>query len=141
VELARMNSWLASILWPNQDEKNSVLKARLEEEDTESLKGPPQLTTEMQIFRVKGILSVQHQSVETEDEEFVDESGVDVRRYIVQAVNDLWDIHPASEDLRWDRSTISDTIASERSCKVVVIGKNLNEDLLKDRFQSCLATV
>jgi len=140
VELARMNSWLASILWPNQDEKNSVLKARLEQEYTDTNHQSSQMTNEMEIFRVKGILSVQHQDVEAEDEEFVDENGIDVRRYIVQAVNDLWEIHPASEDLRWDRSTISDTIPSERSCKVVIIGKKLNEAVLKEGFESCLVS-
>jgi hypothetical protein len=32
VDLSRINKWLASILWPNQDKQDNVLRAQLEKE-------------------------------------------------------------------------------------------------------------
>ncbi|EED88759.1 predicted protein, partial [Thalassiosira pseudonana CCMP1335] len=86
VDLQKVNSWLASVLWPDQDEKDKVLRAH----------------------------------------------GLDQRRYIAQAVNDLWDIVPASDNLHWNQN---DT----RCCKIVVIGKWLDEVKLKQQFESCFA--
>jgi G3E family GTPase len=201
VDLVKMNTWLAEILWPNQDAPNKVLKALLEEQEKELLtQDPPnsplekhvvspeslqlhhqpqhQLSSQAKpppkgqtIFRIKGILSVQHAADSTGclDEEEIQQyltpvvvqstttttttttttasSNVgnntvthflDARRYIVQAVHDLWDIHPASNDLRWDRHDIvTAKDNSERCCKVVVIGRELNEADLKAGFLSC----
>ena len=58
------------------------------------------------------------------------ENGLDKRRFIVQAVNDLWDVLPASENLCWDAN---DT----RWCKIVVIGKWLDNDQLQKGFNEC----
>jgi hypothetical protein len=59
------------------------------------------------------------------------EDGLDQRRYIAQAVNDLWDIIPASDNLHWNEN---DT----RCCKIV-IGKWLDEIKLRQEFDSCFA--
>ena len=136
VDLSRMNKWLATILWPNQDEQDKVLRARLEQD------GIPVMTSsssEMQIFRIKGILSVGHVDVSDVDiEPYVDEQGLDSRRYIVQAVHDLWEIHPASDDLQWDRPLDGqDTLLPVRTCKLVLIGRFLHEDDLRTGFNSC----
>ncbi len=52
----------------------------------------------------------------------------------MQAVHDLWDVLPASADLCWD-----DDAAREgtRCCKVIVIGKWLDEALLQVGFGDC----
>jgi G3E family GTPase len=132
VDLQKINSWLASILWPNQDEKDKVLRARLESTETPTHKRKAESTT-MQLFRVKGILSVKHSNLEEEDRPFVHDitSAVDARRFIVQAVYDLWEIHPASEDLSWGTG-------EERSCKLVIIGRHLQQDELNRGFQACI---
>jgi G3E family GTPase len=131
VDLQKINSWLASILWPNQDEKDKVLRARLESKEVPTHKRKAETTT-MQLFRVKGILSVKHSNLEEEDQPFVDgSSAVDTRRFIVQAVYDLWEINPASEDLSWDAG-------EERSCKLVIIGRHLQHEELHRGFQACM---
>jgi len=196
VHLQKINSWLASLLWPNQDEKDSILRAKLEREeepdnekkeddDNRQSNGngnndnnnnnknknaaendaiPSTTTTfaqhqkknsnqqqQQQIFRIKGILSVRHSTtatttttaattttkdsilLEEEEKEFVNDDGVDERRYIVQAVYDLWDVHPGSGDcqeLRWAEG-------EERCCKLVVIGRYLQESDLRTAFRSC----
>ncbi|KAL3794478.1 hypothetical protein HJC23_013951 [Cyclotella cryptica] len=152
VDLHRLNSWLASILWPNQDEMESVLRARLErqqqlEENTE-VHVRKEVTsnaqgsgTQQYIYRIKGILSVVHSSISeasTWEEKEADyiicpETRLDRRRYIVQAVNDLWDVTPASDQLCWKDG---DT----RCCKVVVIGKWLDEETLAREFEECFCT-
>ena len=88
---------------------------------------------QQQIFRIKGIVSI----VSSEDYELeaVDEkaiaSGLDPRRFIVQAVHDLWDIQPVTSlDLFWESE-------ESRSGKIVVIGKFLDEKRLRDGFQKC----
>lgn len=130
VDLQKMNEWLASVLWPNQDEKDKVLRARLESNDPSAHKRKEDSTT-MQLFRVKGILSVKHSNLEDEDRAFVDDGAIDSRRFIVQAVYDLWEIHPASEALNW-------TASDQRSGKLVIIGRNLQNEELQRGFQSCI---
>ena len=93
--------------------------------------------SDMHLFRIKGILSVRHADVQDEDEQYVDDNGLDARRYIVQAVHDLWEIHPASDDLGWDRSLTSDGTLPERTCKLVFIGRYLREDDLREGFREC----
>lgn len=123
VDLSLVNKWLASILWPNQDEDDAILRARLEEDFV-----PEQETyNEMKLFRIKGILSCHAQD---EDSQYVDDSGLDTRRFIVQAVHDLWEIHPASDDLQWDPG-------EARTCKLVLIGRFLRQDDLRAGFKSC----
>lgn len=133
VELSRMNKWLASILWPNQDEQDKVLRSRLERERMPETSS----SSEMQVFRIKGILSVGHTDVDADDESYLDKEGLDSRRYIVQAVHDLWEIHPASDDLQWDRPLDGQDTLPVRTCKLVLIGRFLQEDDLRTGFSSC----
>ena len=86
----------------------------------------------MLIFRVKGIISSFHQDFEDlddGDEEHLDSDGLDRRKYIVQAVNDLWDIKPTSSQY-WD-------LEEKRICKLVLIGRNLNSNGLSAGFKEC----
>jgi len=145
VNLKRTHAWLASILWPNQDEDEGVVRSRLEQSLESNITSDGTVTTRvkngktMQIFRIKGILSIQHPTengvvmVENEMLEeqttLMDGSGRDPRRYIVQAVNDLWEIHAASDSLRWEDE--------ERCCKLVVIGRYLDREALTQGFQDC----
>lgn len=148
VDLHKMNLWLASILWPNQDETDKVLRARLEE----SLRAVPEITVrepakpiKSVIYRVKGVVSVQHSinsagKVVHASNDFVDDGlssgyvseldGADCRRYIVQAVHDLWEVVPAGNNLFWDTN-------ETRCCKIIIIGKFLDEEELKEGFMEC----
>lgn len=137
VDLSLVNKWLASILWPNQDEQDKVLRARLEQDDggvSDDKKPSPASDGEMQLFRIKGILSVCHGDDDVQDEDEApyinDSNGLDSRRFIVQAVHDLWEIHPASDDLQWDAG-------EDRTSKLVLIGRFLREDELRAGFQAC----
>jgi G3E family GTPase len=154
VDLQKVNSWLASVLWPDQDEKDKVLRARLENDiahgssnNSQNDKSYSTRREKQQVYRIKGILSVchpldSHGKVTPGSNDWVDdglssgavrlEDGLDQRRYIAQAVNDLWDIVPASDNLHWNQN---DT----RCCKIVVIGKWLDEVKLKQQFESCFA--
>lgn len=60
-------------------------------------------------------------------------NNLDQRRYIVQAVNDLWDVTPASDGLCWNDG-------ETRCCKIVVIGKWLDDDLLRKEFEACFCS-
>ena len=153
VDLQKVNSWLASVLWPDQDEKDKVLRARLENDiahgssnNSQNDKSYSTRREKQQVYRIKGILSVchpldSHGKVTPGSNDWVDdglssgavrlEDGLDQRRYIAQAVNDLWDIVPASDNLHWNEN---DT----RCCKIV-IGKWLDEIKLRQEFDSCFA--
>ena len=148
VDIHKLNKWLASVLWPNQDEMDKVLRARLEESlRTSPYENPVTKTTGKEdgsvIYRVKGICSIQH-LIDSEGDiipasnDFVDEAlntgfvkqdGLDRRRFIVQAVHDLWDVVP-SENLFWDSN-------ETRCCKIIVIGKRLDEQVLREGFLEC----
>jgi len=57
--------------------------------------------------------------------------SLDQRRFIIQAVHDLWDIQPVtSNNLNWGSD-------EERTGKIVVIGKFLQEDNLRAGFEAC----
>jgi G3E family GTPase len=128
---------MAEILWPHQDEPNQFLMAMLDDpsKKEELLK---KKTNIMQIFRIKGIVSVIHDSTQ----DLLDASGrnnstpshgtilLDQRRYIVQAVHDLWEVHPASDNLCFTRD-------EERTGKVVIIGKHLQAQRLEEGFRAC----
>jgi len=148
VDISKVNKWLASILWPNQDEKDQVLRAMLENSDMDGIsdgaktqsdhvKESTVKPTHQQIFRIKGILSVRHAPESDEmlnlssNNELIDADGVDRRRFIVQAVHDLWDIHPSSSiDLQWNS-------AEDRCSKLIVIGRYLQVSELQDGFEAC----
>mmetsp|Transcript_17003 Transcript_17003/g.27822 ORF Transcript_17003/g.27822 Transcript_17003/m.27822 type:complete len:500 (+) Transcript_17003:103-1602(+) len=150
IDLHKLNSWLASILWPDQDEKDKVLRARLEESLRKDPKNTPPKVNKSDgsiIYRAKGVVSVQHlidptgnvvrvPNNDIDDEErsssFINKSnGLDDRRYILQAVHDLWDTIP-SKNLFWDPN---DT----RCCKIIVIGKRLDEKALQEGFMKCFS--
>jgi G3E family GTPase len=125
VDLGKINKWMAALLWPNQDEKDQVLTAMLQNEDSNEhtlIK-----STQTSIYRIKGILSVTHDEMEPE---FYKLGTLDKRRYIVQAVHDLWEVYPASDDLLW-------TEEETRECKLVVIGRRLDKENLEAGFFSC----
>ena len=147
VNLGRVHTWLASLLWPDQDEDDAVLTARLkqlmqqEQEEGGVALGSTAGTTsnqgsnEMRIFRVKGILSVKNPPDDypdnaDADSKNVSSSGLDHRRYIVQGVNDLWEIHPGSDSLRY-------ADGEERICKLIFIGRCLDREKLLGGFKEC----
>jgi G3E family GTPase len=148
VDLSKLNQWLAQILWPNQDETDKVLTAMLKDDPISNAahKGNKEKEnkTTQQIFRIKGIVSV-HYSSEEDMEDDTDKAYVaatntnagagflDRRRYIVQAVHDLWEVHPASDDLQWEEDEL-------REGKLVLIGKYLQRDVLQQGFLSCFIT-
>jgi len=142
VSLKRMNTWLASILWPDQDKDDSVLTAELRELESIGQITTPELIErrkreetieKMLIFRVKGILSIYHpdlEDVDNDDREHIDDYGLDRRKFIVQAVNDLWEVNPARSSKHWNQD---DT----RICKLVLIGRNLDNSILSSGFRAC----
>lgn len=118
-----------------------------------------QSDTQQQIFRIKGILSVRASDdyfwEEGNDEDDVASVGgdtedgngnssnnntaatdpaapfLDPRRFIVQGVHDLWDIQPVTNtNLHWKSE-------EERTGKIVVIGKSLQEADLRAGFEAC----
>ncbi|KAL7546065.1 hypothetical protein ACHAWF_009404 [Thalassiosira exigua] len=157
VDLRKLNAWLATILWPDQDERDAVLRARLE--GTEDVDGGARREKDARgnspsegrkrgkvgkptIFRMKGILSVLH-GLDAEGrlvandwvddgraEGLIREYGLDRRRYVLQGVHDLWDVEPASQNLCWKE-------AEARCCKVIVIGRWLDEAGLEEGFRDC----
>jgi len=155
VNLHRVHTWLASLLWPDQDEDDAVLTARLqqlmkEEEEAENGGGgdgsaQPSYdkskqevdSGKMRIFRIKGILSVRHDSSSLDDidapADAIDANGLDRRRHIVQGVNDLWEIHPGSDALRYEDG-------EERVCKLIFIGRCLDRESLLKGFDACFAS-
>ena len=157
VDYSKINAWLATILWPNQDAPNRVLRALLEhpdeveqrqQHDDDEIRRHLSLSassssSQQDIFRSKGILSlVYHEDNNTVESLTNDEDvnsttttyrtsdGLDTRRYILQAVHDLWEIYPAKDDLQWQET-------EERVCKIVLIGRNLHEEELKQGFRNC----
>ena len=129
VDSSKMNAWLAEVLWPNQDADDKVLRAMLEKPN-EATHALPQ-DNKQRIYRIKGILSVLHDGVDdSDDERYKTPDKLDTRRHIVQAVHDLWDIHAASDGLQWGSD-------EERTCKLVVIGRHLQKDVLQQGFRAC----
>eukprot|EP00980_Cylindrotheca_fusiformis_P000473 scaffold119_cov131-Cylindrotheca_fusiformis.AAC.3 len=131
VNLGKLNKWLAEILWPNQDAEDKVLTAMLHDTSLRDKKLPED-DNKMALFRVKGIISVEgNPDGDADDIAHYDErTGLDSRRFIVQAVHDLWDVHAASDALKWSAS-------EERVCKMVLIGKNVREEVLEKGFEEC----
>ena len=147
VNVGRVHAWLASLLWPDQDEDDAVLTARLQQlmQQEQEEEGGVALgstagassnkgSNEMRIFRIKGILSVQHPPGDDPDNagadgKNVNNSGLDHRRYIVQGVNDLWEIHPGSDSLRY-------ADGEERICK---LGRCLDREKLLEGFRECFS--
>lgn len=142
VDLAKLNAWLAEILWPNQDETDQVLTAMLHNSTNDSnnqkLKGNGSV---QQLFRIKGIVSAFYDEnwddskLDNDDSKYrLGDTGLDRRRFILQAVHDLWEVYPASDDLMFEPE-------EDRMCKVVVIGKYLQETELRSGFQKCFHTI
>ena len=150
VNLRKLHAWLADILWPNQDQPDSVLRKLIEmpnekDEVASAHIHNDETRQQQQIYRMKGILSVRHEPPGFErvgseqgewyDDTYIDkETGMDSRRYIVQAVHDLWDIQPEKE--KHGEAALAD---DERAfCKLVVIGRYLDEAGLQCGLQSCM---
>jgi len=135
--LAKIKSWLATILWPDQDDSVYIPMMDSYKSTSANLR----VHRYMKIFRVKGLLSINLNPPENDcnrylldgdDRVFMDEEGLDRRRYIIQAVNDVWDIQPGSQDLCWES-------CSSRVCKLVIIGRFLDEDALRSSFLNCMS--
>lgn len=140
MDWGRLNRWLASTLWPNQDEKDKVLRAQLEKHlqegdtpKTDNNEKDEENLHRQQIYRMKGILSVRHDKETIEDEKWLSycdfETGIDKRQFIVQAVYDLWEVYPSSENYKE---------SADRDNKLVIIGRNLKRDELEKGFFACL---
>ena len=145
IDLKLMHTWLATILWPNQDKADAELRWVLEADSKESKRSSKNESKKtMRIFRMKGIMSVCHTNVgdlqsngavEQDEMQFIHpETGWDRRRYIVQAVHDLWEIHAGSQNLCWDSSSHKE----DYGCKLVLIGQWLDRASIEEGFQSCL---
>lgn len=138
VSLSKLNAWLAEILWPQQDESNKVLTALLHDSTKkEEFNEHQKKKQTMQIYRIKGVVSVVHDSNhfldDKEKERYTSPMGkewLDQRRYIVQAVHDLWEVHPGSDNLLFEPN-------ETRDGKIVVIGKYLPRERLDQGFRSC----
>ena len=126
--MEKIKIWLATICWPGgiQDEEEAILKEQLLQLEKQNVITTPQIQHELlqqkrssqEIFRIKGILSIQE----------------DNQKFIVQAVHDVWDVYASqSKALIWKLDEI-------RCCKIVLIGRNLNLQMLKEGFQSCCLT-
>ena len=146
VNLKRMHTWLATLLWPNQDRSDEELRWLIGDQNQiqeEKRKQYNSKSKTMTIFRMKGILSVCHTNLHElrqndmlEDDEWqhIDsESGLDKRRYILQAVHDLWEIHAGSTNLCWDGP-----YAKDRGCKLVLIGQWIDKKSIVNAFEKCL---
>jgi G3E family GTPase len=137
VILRMVKTWMARILWINQDKDDDDADDNTNNSDPlphykqrQQTKDEPQ----MNIMRVKGILSVQHENSGKDDINFCDDFNVlkeNRRKYVVQAVHDLWEILPC------ETLTFQDN--EERCCKVIVIGRFLDETYLQDTFSLCMA--
>ncbi len=136
LSLSKLNAWLAEILWPQQDESDKVLTSLLH--DPSKIEAFSENRKEvMQIYRIKGIVSVTHDASHVlEDHEKqtytvpVQDRWLDRRRYIVQAVHDLWEVHPGSDNLLFEQD-------EDRVGKIVIIGKYLPKEKLEHGFRSC----
>ena len=113
VDLDQVHRWLAQVLWPAQDERTTVIMEQIRANNVQQQQhtSAASSSTEQDIYRIKGVLLAR------EDVE---------RPHIVQAVHDVWDIDPAHS--RW---------TSEPCCKVIVIGRHLNEEELRRGFNRC----
>lgn len=134
LDLQKLNRWLASALWPNQDATNAKLQAMIQDDAKvaahQSLEDGAQ-----RVFRIKGVVSVrQYLASDTYDVKYVEDDDItDKRRFILQSVHDLWDLYPANDALQWQAD-------EQRTSKVIIIGKNLDEASLRQGFRECLVT-
>jgi G3E family GTPase len=140
LRLNMIHQWMAALLWPNQDERDQVLRALVESNDETLARQqhrPEDNDEQQQIYRIKGVVSIRHDLTLVDDDDafFCDADGVDRRQYIVQVVHDLWEIHP-STTLQWN-----DDGDKVRYSKLVVIGRNLNETELRTGFDECQSGV
>ena len=158
VHLSQVHAYLATLLWPNQDVAEHVLRARMEQKQQQPYPGeqPPSTATndetvqqqQQEIFRIKGILSVgmikdgtttidNGDNEGDDDDEIyltrVDQDGLiysDIRRYIVQGVYDLWDIQACRhDDLFW---TVRDD-KNHTTTTVIPVGERISQLILIGR--------
>jgi len=149
ISLKSFRSWLAHILWTDQDADNKVLDTKLKQalagHQSNSVDNIRVESNSMKIMRLKGILSVEYTVDDSKDmealhyedansdlPEIVSFTGLDKRKYTVQAVHDLWDVQPC-QTLVWSQET-------DRNCQLVIIGRFLDREMLKKGFQACFKT-
>lgn len=103
VDLTKFTQWLAAIIWAD-------LSGPPQEEEVKDKASQPLLA---QIFRMKGIISI----------------AGDDRKYILQAVNDLFECEPLEHEAegRWAAD-------EDRTTKIVVIGRYLDRLKLFEGF-------
>lgn len=77
--------------------------------------GTQSIDEPMTIMRIKGIIAF---------------PGQDNAKYIVQGVYDTWQVNAAQ--------TAQFSSNEEKACQLIVIGKHLNESILRQGFQTCL---
>ena len=154
VSLPKINTWLATICWPDQDKDDAILTAQLKQLEQSNQITSTKIQQEqhqqamkrMQIFRIKGILSIVKNEnnddididLDLDQQQHHDNDKKDVqlllepRRYIVQAVHDIWDVYPSqNQTLLWNDDT------EKRCCKMVIIGRCLDRKALTQGFHSC----
>ena len=112
VDLPTFNQWLGEIIWiepdDEEEENEEDKKMTSTDNDTNGSKPTPQ------IFRMKGIISVVN----------------DDKKYILQAVNDLFECEPLDDETEgmWGKE-------EERISRIVVIGRYLDSlRLYNDSF-------
>mmetsp|Transcript_4639 Transcript_4639/g.6870 ORF Transcript_4639/g.6870 Transcript_4639/m.6870 type:complete len:458 (-) Transcript_4639:1921-3294(-) len=138
VDMQLIKKWMAQILWTDQgsDESESSSKKA---EYAKLPHGRKSKELSIKIMRVKGILSVLSDCYANDDDNATMEVSqaatatmddrLDRRKHVVQAVHDLWEIQPC-ETLFFDEN-------EERHCKIIIIGRFLDEESLRDGFQKC----
>ena len=146
VDRKRMDQWLDSIVVGDSSRTTTASSSPLASHFSSMARSNPQhandgsfVIKEQSIFRIKGVLSLYHSVRESADYDpnFVNDDGLDQRRFIVQGVYDLWEIHPSSNSF-WTTPTNTETEDAEpRCCKLVVIGRFLNQAALKAGFEEC----
>lgn len=133
VSLVKIKTWLADLLWKYetaddiQNNDNEVasyppssslsllqsLISSLSQPSTTSLYPFTNINKEMEIFRMKGILSINGEN----------------EPYFLQGVQQLFDIQPSMS--RWD-------VGKKKTTRIVVIGRFLNIEILQKGFFSCV---
>lgn len=140
VDLDALRRWLASLLW---------------QDDEESIEGQGHGTSKKngktEIYRMKGTLAVAGSDtlhilqvgrrIASTAKEASHSANMDlILSFTLQAVHETFEIEP-SKSLTWPSSSSSSSSSSsqERECRLVVIGKGLDEDSLRRGFRSTAA--
>jgi len=122
----KIHSWLATILWPNQDELNSKLNLNLNKmHDSRQSRYDDH---GMYVYRIKGIVSMINDNDDDNDDDDAAATSSIEEKCIVQAIDDTWEIYNMEEGWREEE---------ERVCQIIVIGRCLEDDVLEQGFLDC----